>query len=143
MEKKHESLGKVIIKKLRDENYESYLDNNELARKITTKEYYKLPRNENYDKDLQKIEDERFEFINSLSDEQKKQLDRLILKVLDETSFNFLREIEENFHSKESIGLTYQGKSIEDIYNHFLSGTFFGEYFLWIEKFSKYDKYQY
>ena len=143
MENNYNKFGEKIVEKLRDENYLNYLKNSESARKLTLKEYYDLPRNENYDKKLQKIDDDRFEFINSLNNKQKEQLDKLILKTLDETSFNFLREIEDSFHYNESIGLIYQGKSIDDIYNYFLSGTFFGEYFLWIEKFSKYGEYQY
>lgn len=143
MEEKYKKFGEIIIKKFRDENYANYLKSTEQARKITIKEYYNLKRNENYDSNLQKIEDERFEFINSLSDTQKEQLDKLILKTLDDTAFNFLREIEGDFHFNESIGLIFKGKSIEDIYDEFLSGTFFGEYFLWINKYSKYGDFQY
>ena len=143
MEKKYNDFGKAIIEKLRDENFSNYLKSTELARKITKEDYYNLERNKNYDSNLQKIDDERFEFINSLDDNQKEQLDRLILKTLDATAFNFLREVEESFHFNESIGLIFKGKSIEDIYDEFLSGTFFGEYFLWINKFSKYGEYQY
>ncbi|WP_417786037.1 hypothetical protein [Tenacibaculum sp.] len=143
MEKKYKKFGEIIIKKFRDENYANYLKSTEQARKITINEYYNLKRNENYDSNLQKIEDERFEFINSLSGTQKEQLDKLILKTLDDTAFNFLREIEEDFHFNESVGLIFKGKSIEDIYDEFLSGTFFGEYFLWINKFSKYGDFQY
>ncbi|WP_428743085.1 hypothetical protein [Tenacibaculum sp.] len=143
MEKKYNDFGKIIIEKLRDENFFNYLKSIELARKITKEDYSNLERNKNYEPSLQKIDDERFEFINSLDDNQKEQLDKLILKTLDGTAFNFLREIEENFHFNESIGLIFKGKPIEDIYDEFLSGTFFGEYFLWVNKFSKYGEYQY
>ncbi len=142
IQEKYNTFGKKLVKKLRDENYNSYLEQNKLAKKISLREYYNLPRNDEYDVKLQKIDDERFEFINSLNDKQKEQLDKLILKTLDETAFNFLREIEEDFFDNESIGLIFQGNSIEDIYNEFLSGTFFGEYFLWLDKFSKYGNYQ-
>ncbi len=143
MKNKYESFGKTLVKKLRDENYNSYLKQTDLARKISLKEYFDLPRNEEYDPKLQKIDDERFEFINGLNDKQKEQLDKLILKMLDETAFNFLREIEESYHFKESICLVFEGNSVGSIYNEFLSGTFFGEYFLWINQFSEYGEYQY
>ena len=42
----------------------------------------------------------------------------------------------------DSIGLIYKGKEISSIYNEFLSGTFFGEYFLWAENYSLYGKVQ-
>ena len=141
-QKKHDDFGRKIVEKLRDENYDNYLNQADSARKISLKEYHDLPKNEEYDPNLKKIEDERFEFINGLSDKQKEQLDKLILQTLDATAFNFLREIEEGLHDNKSIGLTFQGSSIAEIYNEFLSGTFFGEYFLWLEKFSKHGEFQ-
>tara|TARA_R110001583_G_scaffold60219_13_gene179047 strand:- start:1335 stop:1772 length:438 start_codon:yes stop_codon:yes gene_type:complete len=143
IQNKYNEFGKKIVEKLRDENYKSYLKQNKLPREISLEEYYKLPRNNEYDPSLQKIDDERFEFINSLSNKQKAQLDKLILKTLDESAYNLLRTIEEDFFTKKSIGLTYEGKSLEEIYGEFLSGSFFGEYFLWIGKFSGYGGYQY
>lgn len=142
-QKDYENFGKILVKKLRDENYSNYLKQSNSARSITLNEYYSLPKNSEYDPKLQKIDDDRFEFMNSLNDKQKEQLDKLILKTLDEASFNFLREVEESFYDNKSIGLTYKGNLVEDIYNEFLSGTFFGEYFIWINKFSKYGEYQY
>lgn len=62
--------------------------------------------------------------------------------MLDNAAFNFLREIEENYIDNNSIGITFKEKEVENIYNQFLSGTFFGEYFLWLEKFSSYGKFQ-
>jgi len=139
----YNKLGKILVKKLRDENYSNYIENINNAKSITREEYYKTPRNPNYDKEFQKIEDERFDFFCSLNDKQKEQLDKLILKMLDEVAFNILREIEEGHIMEDSISLTYNGKNIDEVYNEFLSGTFFGEYFLWIESFSKYGKFQY
>ncbi len=143
VQKRHDDFGQKIVEKLRDENYSNYLKMADSIRKITLDDYNNLPKKEGYDPELQKIDDERFEFINGLSDQQKEQLDKLILMTLDATAFNFLREIEEGYFDNKSIGLLFQGGLLEEIYNEFLSGTFFGEYFLWIEKFSKYDKFQY
>jgi len=38
--------------------------------------------------------------------------------------------------------LTINGKKVENINTEFLSGTLFGEYFLWIEKNSKFGEFQ-
>lgn len=138
----HKSFAKLIVKEFRDKNYANYLKNAQFSRSITLDEYSNLPKNEDYDKELQKTDDNRFEFINSLNEKQKKQLDLLILKTLDEVAFNFLKEVDQDYHFKEKLGLTFKGKNIDNIYNDFLSGSFFGEYFLWLEKFSKFGKYQ-
>ena len=135
--------GKIIVDKLRDENFEYYLGLRKKADSMTIEEYYNLPRNINYESELQKNDDEKFELLNSLNEAQKQALDKLILNMLDSNSFNFLREVEENLDENKSIGLTITGEKIEENTNDLLSGTLFGEYFIWCEKFSKFGKYQY
>ncbi|WP_312090659.1 hypothetical protein [Chryseobacterium sp.] len=137
-----DELGKIIIKKLRDENFEYYLSQRKKAESMTLEDYYKLPRNPNYAPELQKIDDERFELLNSLNENQKHKFDKLILNILDFTAFNFLREIEENLDNENGIGLTINGKKIEEINQDFLSGTLFGEYFLWCQNCSEFGEYQ-
>ena len=137
-----EDFAKIIIKKLRDENFKYYLDLKKRAGSMSLEEYYKLPRNPNYVPELQKIDDERFEFLNSLDETQKKALDKLMLNSLDSTAFNFLREIEENLNKEKSIGLTINGKKIEEYTKQLLSGTLFGEYFIWCENFSDFGEFQ-
>ena len=137
-----DELGEIIIKKLRDENFESFLAQRKQAESITLEEYKKLPKNPNYAPELQKIDDERFELLNSLNENQKQILDKLILNILDSTAFNILREIEENLDNENGIGLTINRKKIEEINQDFLSGTLFGEYFLWCQNFSKFGEYQ-
>jgi hypothetical protein len=139
---KYKKLGRILTQKLRDENYEAYLERKKYAKSMSIEEYEKLPKNPNYAPEFQKLDDERFEFLNSLNEEQLKILDRLMLNLLDDAAFNFLREIEENLDEDESIGLTIEGEKVEKITHEFLSGTMFGEYFLWIENNSKYGKYQ-
>ncbi|MEZ4933960.1 MAG: hypothetical protein R2788_17780 [Saprospiraceae bacterium] len=139
---KYKKLGQILSQKLRDENYEAYLERKEYAKSMTLKEYKQLPRNPNYAPEFQKLDDERFEFLNSLNAEQIKILDRMMLSILDNTAFNLLREIEENLDEDESIGLTIDGVNVEKIAQEFLSGTMFGEYFLWVEKYSNYGKFQ-
>ncbi len=140
---KYNSLGKLIVKKLRDETYDNYKKEIDNSKSLSVEEYYQLPRNIEYDKNLQNIEDERFEFFKSLNEKQKEQLDKLILKTLDETAFNILREIEDGHSLGESISLKFNNTSIDDVYDEFLSGTFYGEYFLWLKSFSDFGEYQY
>ncbi len=143
IEGKYKKLGKILVEKLRDENFKNYLEQSNYAKSLSLKEYFDLPRNSEYDPELQKIDDERFEFLNSLNNKQTEQLDKLILKTLDESAFNFLREVEERLIDNKGLGLIFEGDSIEDVYEEFLSGTFFGEYFLWVTNYSKYGEYQY
>ena len=137
-----EDFAKIIIKKLRDENFKCYLDLRNRASSMSLEEYYKLPRNPNYAPELQKIDDERFELLNSLSETQKRALDKLMLNSLDSSAFNFLREIEENLNEEKSVGLTINGEKIEEYTKQLLSGTLFGEYFIWCEKFSDFGEFQ-
>jgi transcription termination factor NusB len=140
---KLEKFAEIIIKKLRDENYEFYLSQRNYSQSMTLDEYYQKLINPNYDPDSQKTDDERFEFLNSLTSKQIEQLDKLIISILDSTAFNFLREVEENLMEDKSIGLTIENQNIEQLTKDLLSGTLFGEYFLWCEQTSKFGKYQY
>ena len=92
--------------------------------------------------EFQKLNDERFEFFNSLTEKQTETLNRIVLNILDSTAFNFLREVEENLDENKSIGMTINGKKVENISSELLSGTLFGEYFLWVEKNSKFGEFQ-
>ncbi len=139
---KYKKLGEILTRKLRDENYKTYLERKKYAKSISIEEYRQIPRNPNYSEEFKKLDDERFEFLNSLNDKQLRTLDKLMLNLLDETAFNFLREIEENLEENESIGLTIEGEKVEKMTNELLSGSLFGEYFLWIEENSKYGKFQ-
>lgn len=140
--KNYKNLGEIIVQKLRDENFESFLESKTFAKSLSIEEYYKLPRNPNYDKEQQKLDDERFDFLNSLNEKQSEVLNKLIINILDSTAFNFLREVEENLDKDKSIGLTINGNKVESFSNELLSGTLFGEYFLWLEDNSKYGAFQ-
>ncbi|ARV14019.1 hypothetical protein BTO07_02140 [Polaribacter sp. SA4-12] len=78
-------------------------------------EYSNLQKNKNLLSEFQKLNDERFEFFNSLTEKQTKTLDRIILNILDSTAFNFLREIEESLDENKSVGMTINGNKIENI----------------------------
>ena len=140
---KLEKFAEILMQKLRDENYEFYLNQKDFSRSISIEEYYQKPRNPNYDPESQKLNDERFDFLNSLSSKQIQQLDKLILSTLDSTAFNFLREVEEKLFTDKSIGLIIESQNIEQLTKELLSGTLFGEYFIWCERKSKFGKYQY
>jgi hypothetical protein len=135
-------LGEIIVKKMRDENFENYIRLRDYGKSMSTKQYSELIKNPNLAPELQKLKDERFEFFNSLNERQTEILNRIILNLLDFSSFSFLKEIEENLEENNSIGLTINGEKVENISSEFLSGTLFGEYFLWIEKNSKYGEFQ-
>ena len=141
--KNYKEIGEIIVKKLRDENFEYYIKNRDFGKSMSEKEYSELSRNPNLAPELQQLKDERFDFFNSLNEKQIGILNKLILNILDSTAFNFLIEIEENLDYNKSIGLTINGEKIEEIIPEFLSGTLFGEYFLWIEKNSKFGVFQY
>lgn len=140
---KYKQLGQILVQKLRDETYEIYLEKKAKAKSMTVEEYYQLSRNPHYSPDLQKLDDERFEFLNGLNQEQLGVLDRLILYNLDLTAFIFLKEVEENLFKDKSIGLTINGSKVEEISREFLGGYLFSEYLLWLEKYSKYGKKQF
>ncbi|WP_109436995.1 MULTISPECIES: hypothetical protein [Aquimarina] len=140
--KNYKELAEIIVRKLRDENFETFSKSMDFAKSISSEKYWKKPRNPNLDKELQKLQDERFDFLNRLSQKDSEILKRIILSVLDSSAFNFLREIEENLEENESIGLTINGEKVENITTELFSGTLFGEYFLWLEKNSKYGEFQ-
>ncbi|WP_298537954.1 hypothetical protein [uncultured Algibacter sp.] len=140
--KDYKELGEIIVKKLRDENFEYYKKNRDFGKSMSEKEYSELSKNPNLAPELQQLKDERFEFFNRLNEKQTETLNRLVLNILDSTAFNFLREIEENLDDNKSIGLTINGKKVENITSELLSGTLFGEYFLWTEKNSKFGEFQ-
>ncbi len=135
--------GRLIVKKLRDEVYNNYKINTKEINDLNTEDYYENQKNREYDEKYRKIDDERFEFIKGLNKEQKIQLDKIILKTLDEVAFNFLREVEEGYNLGNSISLKFKEKEVDDIHKEFSSGTFFGEYFVWLKLFSDFGEYQY
>jgi hypothetical protein len=140
--KDYKEIGEIIVKKLRDENFEFYEKSRDYGKSMSTNEYSELPKNKNLLPEFQKLNDERFEFFNSLTKKQTETLNRIVLNILDSTAFNFLREVEENLDENESIGMTINGKNVENISSELLSGTLFGEYFLWVEKNSKFGEFQ-
>jgi len=87
--KNYVELGKIIVKKLRDENFENYIKIRDYGKSVSKNEYYELSKNPNLAPEIQKLNDERFEFFNSLNETQTEILNRIILNILDSSSFNF------------------------------------------------------
>lgn len=138
----HKKLAETVVSKLRDENYAGYLHLKNQACSVSPNDHFSDHTNSLTDDHLQKLHMERLNFIRSLNEEQLLALDKLVLNMLDNTAFNFLREIEENLHSDNSLGLTIANEKVETIQSEFLSGSLFGEYFLWIKEHSKYGTFQ-
>jgi hypothetical protein len=80
---------------MRDENFENYIRIRDYGKSMCMEQYSELPRNSNLAPEFQKLNDELFEFFNSLNEVQTESLNRIILNILDSSSFNFLRGIEE------------------------------------------------
>lgn len=139
--KEYKELAKIIVGKFRDENFKVYKEYQTYCLQTSNEEFRKNS-NPNKAQEFLENESERFELYNSLNPDQLKVLDKLILNTLDHTAFNVLREIEEKLETNEGIGLTVNGKRIEEFNNEFLSGTCFGEYFKWIEDESEFGNFQ-
>ena len=67
---KYKKLGQILTQKLRDENYEVYLERKKYAKSMSIEEYKQLPINSNYAPEFQKLDDERFKALNSFNEEQ-------------------------------------------------------------------------
>lgn len=139
--KEYNKLAKTVVHKFRDENFKMYKEYQTYCLKTSNEKFY-ANINPNKAEEFKSNEKERFEFYSSLNESQLRILDKLILNILDHSAFNVLREVEENLETDEGIGLTVDGKPIENINHEFLSGTCFGEYFLWLENESEFGNYQ-
>ena len=59
--KGYKEFGEIIVKKLRDENFENYVNNRDFGNSMSEKEYFELAINSNLAPELQQLKDERFE----------------------------------------------------------------------------------
>jgi len=83
---------------------------------------------------------ESVQFFNSLNSVQKEFLNRYIKEVIDFTSFNVMRAIDEKTGFEESdINIDIRGVKATDL-PLIGNGNLSGEYFDWTERFSKYGK---
>lgn len=123
-------LGKYIVRNLREEPFELYRS-------------YKLNAVNYIQASAEKLEGERLELLRNLSSSQIAVLDKLVLNLLDSSSFFLLRSLQESMdgcNGTENVSLNIDGTKANEL--DLSSGSLFGDYFEWLEKFSKYGKYQ-
>lgn len=124
-------LGKFLVNALREEPLEIYYALKENALKNSIPEHFS--------EELKAEKVKEYELFQSLTENQLSQLDRLIKAIVDHTAFSVLRETQEAMdecNGKEKIKLTIEGENATEL--ELLSGSLFGEYLLWTDKFSKY-----
>lgn len=132
-----ENFGRAVTKIFRNDIFEDY---------ILERDRYKNPNfistiNPNLDESLKSIIIEKANFYTSLSDEQIEVLNKIILGTIDNIAFNVLRALDENDIDESGILLTVENKDVRDL-PMIGNGNLSGEYFDWIDRFSKYGKYQ-
>jgi len=131
-----DKLGQFFVKGLREEPLNSYFRLKENALK------HYIP--DHFNEELRKKRSDQYAIFQSLNEEQLEQLDALVKSMTDSAAFLILREIQEAMDGcadTEKIDLTIEGQRATDL--DLLSGTLFGEYLLWTEKFSKYGEVEY
>tara|TARA_R110000764_G_scaffold232047_1_gene324026 strand:- start:55 stop:894 length:840 start_codon:yes stop_codon:yes gene_type:complete len=128
-------LGKFIIHQMRDEAillYESHKQN------AKTKSL-----NSNQTKEFLDLEKERQKLIRGLKKSEIAALDKLILNIVDNAAFTLLRGIQESMDDcdgTENVELKIDGKKANEL--DLTSGSLFGDYFDWIQRFSRYGEFQ-
>lgn len=126
-------LGKFLVNALREEPLAIYyaLKENALQNNIP----------EHFNEELKQERIKNYDLIQTLNSNQLAQLDKLIKSIIDHTAFSVLRETQEAMdecNGKERIKLMIEDKRATDLI--LLSGSLFGEYLLWTEKFSKHGE---
>ncbi|WP_258100195.1 hypothetical protein [Marinoscillum pacificum] len=125
--------GKFLIKGMREEPLEMYesIKKNALNGKANKFLHPDLVQRAN---DLDSL-------VQSLNVTQLEQLDRLIKVIVDNAAFSTLREFQEALDEcdgTEKIDLRIEGQKVTEL--DLLSGSLFGEYLLWVEKFSNFGE---
>lgn len=97
------------------------------------------------DEQLRQTEIERKKLLDSLTPDQIRTLDKLLLSTIDNFAFCLLREFQENknarYHS-DSFDIVINGKTTLQMEKDLISGNLFGDYFTWIEQNSRYGGFQ-
>lgn len=135
-----ENFGRTITRLFRNEIFENYLSEKENYR-ITDIEYFKNNLNPNFDELTKKTMLEKAIFYSTLTEDQLNTLDKIILGQIDNTAFNVLRGLDENKEEESGILLTVDHLDVR-LLPLIGNGNLSGEYFDWVERFSKYGKFQ-
>ena len=99
--------------------------------------------NTNQAKEFLDLEKERQKLIRGLKKSEIAALDKLILNIVDNAAFTLLRGIQESMDDcdgTENIELKIDGKKANEL--DLTSGSLFGDYFDWIQRFSRYGEFQ-
>ncbi len=131
-----EKFGELVMAKCRDE----IMDGQNQFKHLDYKSFEKLG-----DEQLKQTLIERKQLLDSLTPEQIKILDKIILSTVDNFAFCLLREFQERkdkSYNKDSFDIVINGKASFEMENDLVSGNLFGDYFTWVEKSSKYGPFQ-
>lgn len=135
-------LVELVIKKLRDESFDSYLAQRKKLTYSNIDDYFKTLKNPNLSQDLQKIEDDRVNLFSKLTSQDFSILDKLVLSIIDDLLFNLLREFDET--DSNSFDVFIKSKSLETLRKELIgNGNFTGDFFTWTERFSKFGEIQF
>ena len=135
-----ENFGRTITRLFRNEIFENYLTEKNYYRNIKIEEF-KKNINPNFDEQTRNLMLEKSVFYCSLTNEQIQTLDKIILGQLDSTAFNVMRSLDENNEEQTRIKLTINNLDARQL-PLIGNGNLSGEYFDWVERFSKYGEYQ-
>ena len=136
---KTENFGRAVVEAFREAQYDTFLEQKEHILKVGYNKYV-ADINPNISTDLKALMIERALFFTSLTDEQNKILDKIILNMLDFTAFNVMRTIEENNSGITDFSVLVDNQDATKL--PLIGGSLFGEYFDWVERFSKYGEFQ-
>jgi hypothetical protein len=130
-------LVELIIKKLRDETFQSYITQRERLSFFKNDEDFKKIKNPSINKDLLKLEEDTSNLLSNLPSQELKPLDKLVLSVIDNLIFNLLREFDEVNTNNWSLHI--ESKNIETLRSELIgNGNFTGDFFTWAARFSKF-----
>ena len=142
IENENEIFGKAVVKHFRDYTIEHHQQISENYYNKTIDEISKsFPDYWNEELKVEKLKEATF--FNKLDSEQLSFLRKYILKLIDSTTFNVMRAIDESSFSNDckSIAVTINGQRAEEL-NLIGNGNLSGEYLDWIDRFSKYEQFQ-
>ncbi len=135
-----EKFGRTVTKLFRNDIFEGYLSTKNHYRSIDI-EAYKKSYNPNGDDETRNLTFEIATFYSSLTSEQAQTLDKIMLGNIDNVAFNVMSGLDGNNKEETGISLTIDNLDVRDL-PLIGNGNLSGEYFDWVERFSKYGGFQ-
>ena len=141
IESELELFGRAIVKFFREEPLEFHESNLKRYTEKPIQEFIStIP--DYLTEEKKKKEIESAQFFNSLNLAQRSFLNQYLKKMLDFTSFNVMRAIDENTGLEDSdVNIEIRGIKATEL-PLIGDGNLSGEYFDWIDRFSKYGEYE-